>query len=170
MKIKKSVLERIIKEELRAHIVELLEADAKPDKPDPDKEKKGEEKPDPAKKATPPAPEPKKEPAKKPDGPPAPPEATSDAAPEEKPIEQDPADADLEKDEPPEDVDSAQSKLRDQLTGKTIQSISREPKSKILPGAQEIVVTFDQVQDPLRILVTKVGDVKFYYRGLHNEI
>jgi hypothetical protein len=165
MKVKKSVVERIIREELVAHIVGILEADEKTKVADADKEKKDKEPPK--------TPEPKKPAPEKPESPPAKEPAAPDAAPAdptagEKPIEKDPADASL--DEPPDDVQDAGKKLRDQLTGKTVQSITREPKSKILPGAQEIVITWDQVQDPLRILVTKTGDVKFFYRGLHNEI
>lgn len=55
------------------------------------------------------------------------------------------------------------------LSGKTVQAISIEPESKILPGSKEIVVTFNESTDALRILVTATANVKFYWRGqLHD--
>lgn len=59
--------------------------------------------------------------------------------------------------------------VNDELSGKTVQGISIEPKSKILPGAKEVIVTFNETTDPLRILCTGSGQVKFFYRGqLHD--
>jgi hypothetical protein len=107
---------------------------------------------------------------------PAPDDAQQDD-PNVQPDEQDPADDELEKDseEGDDDVEDqekdAKKKLSDLLVGKSVQSITQEPKSKVLPGAQEIVLTFDNTPDPLRILVTKTGVVKFLFRNqLHNEI
>jgi hypothetical protein len=100
---------------------------------------------------------------------------------EEKPTPPEPADTDLEKqatgekgaeeedgeDETgPEDTE----KVSDQLVGQTVQSITANPKSKLMPGATEIVFQFQQKPDPLKILVTKSGKLVYYYRGLHNEI
>jgi len=66
-----------------------------------------------------------------------------------------------------EDIaDVTGSKLANQVAGKVIQSLTAKPKSDILPGAQEIVVQFRETPDPLRILVTKMGQVKFFYRGV----
>lgn len=171
MKIKKSVLVQVIREELAKHAKSLLESQLKLEA-DGDEEKKDKEpeKKD-AKDAKAP---PEKKPAPK--GPPKPPgktDAAQDKPAEELPAEDEPADAGLEKDvnDNEEDADEVTGgKIADEIAGKTVQSITMDPKSKLLPGAQEIVVTFDQIPDPLRILVNKTGQVKFYFRGLHNEL
>jgi hypothetical protein len=88
------------------------------------------------------------------------------AAPEV-PDEPDPADDDIEPDDKP--AEDGGGELNDELSGKTIQSLSLEPKSKLVAGAAEIVLTFNETTDPLRVIVTKTGAVKFFYRGsLHN--
>jgi hypothetical protein len=88
---------------------------------------------------------------------------------QEVPDEEDPADDEIEADV--EDDESKPSGFSDELVGKTIQSVTREPKSKILPGAEEIVLTFNEITDPLRILVSKTGQVRFFFRNaLHNLI
>jgi hypothetical protein len=56
------------------------------------------------------------------------------------------------------------------VQGKTLQSITASPKSKVLPGAQEIELQFDGSPDPLRILVTKAGQIRFFLKGLHNKL
>jgi hypothetical protein len=62
-------------------------------------------------------------------------------------------------------------KLSNELVGKTVQSMTMEPSSKLLPGAQEIVLTFNEITDPLRILVGKTGKVSFFFRNsLHNLV
>ena len=61
--------------------------------------------------------------------------------------------------------------IASQVTGKTIQSITMEPKSKILPGAQELTLTFKEIPDPLKVLITKTGMVKFFMKnGIHNKL
>jgi hypothetical protein len=67
-------------------------------------------------------------------------------------------------------ADVSGGKISQELVGKSIQSITTDPKSKLMPGAQEIVITFNEVTDPLRILVGKTGMVKFYFKGLHNSV
>lgn len=58
----------------------------------------------------------------------------------------------------------------DELVGKTLDTVTMTDKSKILPGATELVMTFTS-GDPLRILVSKSGNISFFYAGaLHNEI
>lgn len=173
MKIKRSVLERIIKEEITAEFARLLEApkDDKgskaPDVVDAEDEKKagekaGTEKPDSSKNAKPTPKSPK------------PSQNQADAAPVgDLPVSDEPeADAELEQDvageEDAEEVTGG--KIADMITGKTVQSVTSEPKSKILPGATEITLTFREVPDPLRILVTKTGTVKFHMKGLHNSL
>lgn len=96
-------------------------------------------------------------------------------APPEIPVDDQPADDDLEDEETGGDEEDAaeqkaKSKIADEIAGKTVQSITMEPKSKTIPGAQEIVLTFDQFPDPLKIIVTKSGKIAFYFRGLHNEL
>lgn len=59
--------------------------------------------------------------------------------------------------------------VNDEVSGKTVQSVSIEPKSKVLPGAKEVVLGFNESTDALRILVTPTGEIKFFWRGqLHD--
>lgn len=60
--------------------------------------------------------------------------------------------------------------VNDEVSGKTIQSITIEPKSKVLPGAKEVVVSFNESTDALRVLVTATGQVKFFWRGQLHDI
>lgn len=175
MKIKRSILEQMIREEFRSYVKSLVEAPKGPDIVDSESEKKaGDDKED-AKKAgkekkpgdqqaKSPKPAPKKD-AKAPD---------KEEKPAELPVGEDPAaDAELEKDAAGEKEDASEvtgGKIADEIQGKTVQSITMEPKSKTLPGAQELILTFNEIPDPLKILVTKSGQVKFFFRGLHNEV
>jgi len=174
MKIKRSVLEKIIREELVNHIREMTEA-PKDDKKkkvaavvDASAEKKQKEKPDGKGEETPTKPSVGQEIQK------ASPNNKED--PPELPVGSEPkADADLETDvaDPEDEEDAADvtgGKIADEVSGKTIQSVTMEPKSKILPGAQEITLTFREIPDPLKILITKSGQVKFHFKGLHNEL
>jgi len=164
MKIKRSVLEKMVREELRNHIHEMMEGPKDDnngaDVVDAEKEKKaGEDKAEKkADAAAGKAPEPK---------------APGEKKAKELPVADEPeADPELEKDvageEDAEDVTGG--KIADEISGKTIQSVTMEPKSKTLPGAQEIVLTFKEIPDPLKILITKTGQVKFFFRGIHNEL
>lgn len=59
--------------------------------------------------------------------------------------------------------------VNDEVSGKTVQAVTIEAQSKILPGAKEVVLAFNETTDPLRILVTPTGMVKFFWRGqLHD--
>lgn len=171
MKVKVSSLRKIIGEEFKKlRESGLIPEEDGSEKKDPkDKEEKPEKK-DSSK-------EPKKGDAEKgkekkssPKAPAKPPQED----PEDLPIDDEPADQELEDETGPEEEEGekkkAKSRISSELVGKSIQSISMDPQSKVLPGAQEIVLTFDQVPDALRILVTKTGKVAFYYRGLHNEL
>lgn len=60
--------------------------------------------------------------------------------------------------------------VNDDLSGKTVQAISIEPESKVLPGAKEVVISFNETTDALRILVTATGQVKFFWRGQLHDI
>ncbi len=93
---------------------------------------------------------------------------------EEVPDVEDPADDEIAADagEPDDDGQGPRSgKLADQLVGKTVQSVTMEPRSKLIPGSQEVVLTFNEITDPLKIIVAKNGKVSFFFRGsLHNLI
>lgn len=174
MKIKRRILEQLVKEELAKHLKSLLEkggedeGDKKPGVTDADKDKKKKDK-DVAPADSKPV---KTQDDKKPKDAP---EDDSDELPEI-PAEDDPADDEIEQDveEPEEDEEevgkSPVTDISDELEGKSVQSITVEPKSKVVPGASEVVLTFDQITDPLRIIITKTGEVKFFFRGLHNAV
>lgn len=171
MKFKKELVERIIREELAAHIDEL--------KSDDDKDGEKPETQD-GEQAT------GEKSTSKPSGTNAAPSAdptmdkdkATGSAPEdgdeEVPDEPDPADDELEDDGSEDgnegDDDRAGGKVSEKLVGKRIQSITYEPKSKTVPGAAEIVVSFDETPDTFKILITKTGQVKYYLNGLHDEL
>ena len=59
--------------------------------------------------------------------------------------------------------------VNNEVSGKSIQALTIEPQSKILPGAKEVVISFNDSTDSLRILVTAAGQVKFFWRNqLHD--
>lgn len=60
--------------------------------------------------------------------------------------------------------------VNNEVSGKTVQAITIEPKSELLKGAaKEVVISFNESTDPLRIIVTPTGQVKFAWRGqLHD--
>lgn len=155
MKISKLVFEKIVREELAKHINALNEVgevvDAENDHKAKDKSKDKQKDKSVDKKPV------KQEPVEE---------------PVDKDIEQDVNDTedpeDPEDTEDPEDVTGGN--IAKELEGKSIQSLTMEPKSKLMPGAQEIVLTFSQIPDPLRILIGKSGQVKFYFKGLHNKL
>lgn len=170
MKMKRSVLVGIVKEELARHLMELqakpdddpeFDASKKPGAHKGHKEPSGDKVPEkPKGKESSKAPAPKK-------GPELPP---TEEPPDEKPEvpdEEDPADEEM-----PDDTgdDEQTGGVSDQVIGKTVQALTIEPKSKLLPGAKEIVVSFKETPDPLRILLTPTGQVKFVYRGKLSDI
>lgn len=93
--------------------------------------------------------------------------------PDEKP----PGEDDVDLDQPPEGEDDVAGEdepeagsIAKEIQGKRIAAISMDAKSKITPGSTEIVLTFEDLPDALRILITKTGIVKFFFRGLHNDL
>lgn len=60
--------------------------------------------------------------------------------------------------------------INDAISGKTVQSVSVEDKSQLLPGATQITLTFNETTDSLAILVTKSGDVKFAYKNQIHDV
>ena len=172
MKVKRSVMLKLVKEELAKHIQSLLEADPKKPKDsevvDAEKEKGEKEKND---KKDPKEQKPDDKPPKKD----APKPETKKTPPKELPAEEEPADKAIEKDvaEPDGEEDASEitgGKIADEIVGKTIQSITMTPKSTTAPGFQEISLTFREIPDPLKILVGKTGMTKFVFRGVHNTL
>lgn len=157
MKIKKTELEQIVREELTRHLGGLLEAKGGPEVTDADDDKQTQDPP------------PQKEPPVPAKGGEPPPAKIDKKPPKEQPaVSDDPADKELDDVEGADEVTGGE--ISSELVGKTVQSITMEPKSKLVPGAQELVITFDQIPDPLRVIVNKSGTVKFYYKGLHNTL
>lgn len=196
IRIKKSALTAMIKEELAKHISNLLEAegggvvDAESDanekdaKKSPKKKKKDDQEvaSDPEErnaKASEEENEPEP-PSKRPvspskDGEPdeiGPEDTEEEDIPALEPGDEPKSDDELEKDVSGEDDGNEETGgIGDEIVGKTIQSMTMDPESEILPGAQEITVTFRDSPDPLKILITKTGQVKlFYHGGLHNSV
>jgi hypothetical protein len=182
MKIIQSQLRRIVKEELARELLRLAEAGAPTvadAESDGKKKKKGE--PPPKKDVSPPesadAPAPKggaKAAGARPEDPrdkkaPGP---AKGAPPPEQELDSDPADDEISDDEADggEEEGGEESKISKELPGKIIQSITAEPKSKVMPGAMEVVITFNDTPDPFRILIPKSGVPKFFWKGLHNEV
>ncbi len=168
MKIKKSKLESIVREELARHVRTLMEGG--PAVEDADKDKKSKEKEEPEAGEQGPV-----DPQQDPDNTSNKPKVVGGQKqpPTQELPDDEPADDKLdepEEEEEPEDGEDPAGDISDELAGKSIQSITMEPKSKLMPGAMEIVLTFNEITDPLRILVNKSGVVKFYWRGLHNEL
>lgn len=60
--------------------------------------------------------------------------------------------------------------INNEVSGKTVQSLTIEPKSKLLPGAKEVIVSFNESTDALRILITPTGNVKFFWRGQLSDL
>lgn len=61
-------------------------------------------------------------------------------------------------------------KVSRDVPGKKIQSITAEPKSKVIPGAQEVIISFDEDPEALRIIVTPKGTIRYVYKGFHETI
>jgi hypothetical protein len=88
----------------------------------------------------------------------------------ELPTGDEPADDDLEADVAGDEESGAEpGSVAAELENKTIESVSMEEDSKIMPGATEIVLTFRENPDALRFLITKTGRIKIFYKGLHND-
>ena len=161
VKISKSLLEQIVLEELVNHLHrQLHEAaptrgtvlDDEPEDKIPDPEDAPEE--------------------TLPSDSPAPEAGDDPGEPAELPDGEDDADTDLDAlqagEEPPSEEEEGT--VAGELSGKTVEHIEVDEDSKIMPGATEIVFTFRENPDALRILVTKTGQIKYFYRGLHNEL
>jgi hypothetical protein len=154
LKLKREQLERIVYEELTSYIARQLN-EAPPGRgtvldDDPDEIPDPENAPEEALPTSSPAPE------------------VGDPPPDQ-PAGEEPADDDLEADLAGEESGAEPGTVAAELENKTIESISLEEDSKIMPGATEVVLTFQQTPDALRLLITKTGKVKIFFRGLHND-
>lgn len=98
--------------------------------------------------------------------------ADKDIPDEEVPAGDDPADDELSKDvEEPNAKKEKGSKISDDVIGKQIQSLTAEKNSKLMPGATEIILQFENAPQPLRILIGRSGVIKYFYKGtLRNEL
>lgn len=152
MKISRTDLNRIIKEELAEHVKRLLEAPIEVGTDEEEDTSPADDVPSPE------------------NAPEGPPTEIPEDEPEELDTGDEEADDDLEKDvggDPDQPVPGA---IADELQGKTIKAIRSDPKSEMMPGSQEISIEFQDSPDTLRILITQTGQVKYFYRGLHNDL
>jgi hypothetical protein len=157
LKIKRNVLERIVLEEFLSDIGRRLN-EAPPGRGTVLDDEPEDEIPDPE--AAPEEPLPTTSPA---------PEVGDE--PEELPTGDEPADDDLEADLAGDEEGGAEpGTVAAELEEKTIESVSMEEDSKIMPGSTEVVITFRDSPDALRFLITKTGKVKIFYKGLHNDL
>lgn len=60
-------------------------------------------------------------------------------------------------------------KINDMLSGKTIQSVTLNPKSEVA-GAKEVVLATNETTDVLRIVIHPSGKVQFLYRNQSHDI
>jgi len=90
---------------------------------------------------------------------------------EEVPLGDDPADKELSQDVEDPKAPKTGGKISDDVVGKRVQSLTLDPESKMMPGATEIVVQFESSPHPLRILISKSGMIKYFYKGsLRNSL
>ena len=89
--------------------------------------------------------------------------------PEELPTGEEPADDELADDLAGADTGAEPGTVAAELEGKTIEAISLEEDSKMMPGSTEVVITFRESPDALRLLIGKSGKFKIFYKGLHNS-
>lgn len=163
LKLKRSQVERIVREELLTVMREMLGEAGDEKEKEKDPEVGGAEKDndnvDPSSQAGNKAP---KVGAKAPDAPVD--SGDTDVPDEEVPVGDDPADDDLEAQVDDEDEPEG-GDISDDIVGKQVQSISSVDDSEMMPGAKEVVIQFEGVPNPLRILIGKSGTVKYHYKG-----
>jgi hypothetical protein len=169
IKFSKKLLEQIVLEELVLHLREQLH-EAKPgrgtvlDDEDPQEELPGEDDQ---------IPNPGMAPEEDLPSTSAAPEAGDDPGePADLPAGEEEADVDLDAleagEEPPSEEEEGT--VAGEVSGKTIEDITMDDDSKIMPGATEIVLTFRESPDAFRFLITKTGQIKYFFRGLHNDL
>lgn len=165
MFIERRQLAEIIAQEVRLRLRELTEAGENTEGGDDNGGRKRPKKPKTADAEDSPSPK-----GKVPTGPRADADADPDqAAPDDMGAEDDPSD-DEGIDQGGNAGEDPSGAINNEVSGKIIQAVTIEPQSKILPGAKEVVVSFNDSTDALRILVTATGQVKFFWRGQLHDI
>lgn len=172
MLIERRQLAEIIAQEVRLRLRELAEAGEDSEGGDGAKRKRPR-KPTTADAEDSPSPK-----GKMPTGPRADPDADPEqAAPDGPPSDEDDGDDGGEDISDDEGIDQggnageeSSGAVNNDLAGKTIQAITIEPQSQILPGAKEVVLSFRETSDSLRIIVTATGLVKFFLGGQLHDI
>ena len=67
--------------------------------------------------------------------------------------------------------DDPTGRINDAVSGKTVQSVTLEPKSKQVPGAKEVVLSWNETTDELRIAFMPVsGKISFIWRGKTHDL
>ncbi len=95
--------------------------------------------------------------------------ATDGGQPDPETAEKEKADRDDQIDADGDAGEEPSGAVNDEMSGKTIQAITIEPESKVLPGAREVVIAVNESTDTLRILITPTQQIKFFWRGqLHD--
>ena len=56
------------------------------------------------------------------------------------------------------------------LQGKVIDNVEYSDESESIPGAHEVVFSFQDTEDKLRVIVMPSGNVKYFWKGLHSDI
>ena len=175
IKFKRSKVEQIVREELEALVKELWEAD-KDDNKEPDVAGADKENDNvaPSKDGADMAP---KVGAEKDDVPPEGEETGDKNAPAgEVPAGKDPSDTELSKDvedqgDPGQEEKPEGGDISNDIVGRSVQSISYSPESKMMPGASEVTIQFEEIPHPLKILIGKSGMIKYHFKGsIHNEL
>lgn len=179
MRITRDRLVEIIEEEVRGRYADLRESSVEEDEPKRAK-KKAPSKPEVSSADAEPSPKQADVPdggtVKAPDGSPIPPGGPGNQGPDTTDLNGEQPDPSAEPEEEPEEPDTEEPNpdepsgaINDEVSGKTVQAVTIDPKSKVLPGAKEVVLAFNESTDALRILVTPTGMVKFFWRGqLHD--
>lgn len=198
MEIKRSDLVRMVAEEVRAALREFNEAEEKkPEKDGPKKKDKGGKRPETKDASDAPSGRgPGRPPgSKNKDKEPGVPPPGDNAAGAEDPVakgdgEEPPEDVGLPGDEEmaddnvdaeddeqdaldgegDADEEGTSGEINDAIQGLSVQSITIEPESLLLPGSKEVVLTFNEAPDVLRILVDQVGNVVFSWNGQLHDI
>lgn len=170
LKLKREHLERIVVEELTRYIAEQLN-EAPPGRGTVLDDEPSEDEMPPSPEDAPPEQMPGDSPAPEAGGDlPLPDAAGGEEGAGELPTGDEPADDDLEADVAGAEESGAEpGTVAAELEGKTIESVSMEEDSKIMPGATEVVLSFHETPDALRLLITKTGKIKVFYKGLHND-
>jgi len=182
MKINKSVVERIVREETLAVMKEFIDEAEKEKEPEVKGAEKDNDKTEPEAPADDIAPEvgAKKKDAPDEGEPPVAdkdkdePKPPTDEPPidDEVPAGDDPADDEISKDvEDPDEEEPDGGDISNEIAQKTVQSITMDKDVKDFPGFKVIEIQFEDIPYPLRILVGQSGLVKFHFRGaLHNSL